>query len=191
MKTTMNIQSGSRTSLLRQVAAVGIGAAVAFVGAFLAVLGALVGSAHGGLAILVTPTFVIARLSKREGWLVRGALGLATGPAAFFLGREAVTLVGSDAAVRAIILPSFGLAAVVALPARDRWLLAARVVGVFALSMIPAVIHDGEVFGGEVHGRFLIGLTLLGLVAGLFLPSAIRRPGHRSASAAKTDKSHA
>lgn len=205
METTMNIQGGSRTGLLRQVAAVGVGAAVAFVGAFIGVMGALgaymgchhdcgrspwLVVAYGGLGILATAPFVIARVSKRERWLAWGALGLATGTAAFFLARGAVALTSSDAPDWAVILPSFGLAAAVALPARDRWLVAARVVGVLALSMVPAVIHDAGVLirwvvhsypdgssmsGWEDHGVFLIWLALLGVPAGLFLPNAIRR----------------
>ncbi len=215
METTMNVQGGSRTGLLRQVAAVGVGAAVAFVGAFIGVMAALRGLhgvptalmirspwlvvAYGGLAILGTAPFVIARVSKRERWLVWGALGLATGTAVFFLALGAVALTGSDDPGGAVILPSFGLAAVVALPARDRWLLAARVVGVLAMSMVPAVIHDAGVFirfvvhsypdgsrmsGWEDHGGFLIRLALLGVPAGLFLPDVIvgviSRSRHRS-----------
>jgi len=41
MEQTMNVRGGSSTRPIRQVAAVGIGAAVAFVGGFLGVLGAL------------------------------------------------------------------------------------------------------------------------------------------------------
>jgi len=189
--------------MLRQLVAVGVGAAVASVGAFIGVMGALgayMGChghcgqglwlivAFGGLAIMAASPLVIARVSNRERWLTWGALGLATGTAAFFLARGVTAMAGVDDPGWTVILPSFGLAAVVALPARDRWLLAARVVGVLALSMMPAVIHDAGVFirfvvhsypdgsrmsGWEDRGGFLIRLALLGVPAGLFLPDAI------------------
>lgn len=205
METTTNIQGGSRTGLFQQVAAVGVGAAVASVGAFIGVMGALscmVGCegltpgilvAYGGLAIMAASPFAIARVSKRERWLAWGALGLATGTAAFFLARGVTAMAGSDNPGWAVILPSFGLAAVVTLPARDGWVVAARVVGVLAFSMIPAVIHDAGVFirfvvhsypdgsrmsGWEDHGGSLIPLALLGVPAGLFLPNAIHRRTH-------------
>lgn len=191
--------------MLRQPVAVGVGAAVASVGAFIGVMGALgayMGChghcghgvwlivAFGGLAIMAVSPFVIARVSDRERWLTWGALGLATGTAAFFLARGVTAMAGVDDAGWTVILPSFGLAAAVALPARDRWFVAARVVGVLALSMAPALIHDAGVLvrwvvhsyadgssmsGWEDHGRFLIRLSLLGLPAGLFLPDPIVR----------------
>ncbi|MGH2530351.1 MAG: hypothetical protein ACRDH0_13610 [Actinomycetota bacterium] len=201
----MNIQGGPRTGLLRQLVAVGFGAAVASVGAFIGVMGALgayMGChdhcghspwlivAFGGLAIMAASPFVIACVSNRERWLAWGALGLATGTAGLFLARGVTAMAGVDDPGWTVILPSFGLAAAVALPARDRWFVAARVVGMLALSMVPALIHDAGVLvrwlahsypdgssmsGWEDHGGFLIRLSLLGLPAGLFLPDAIVR----------------
>ena len=203
MQTTMNIHGDPRTGLLRQVVAVGVGAAVSLVGAFIGVMGALgaymgchdpcghspwLVVAFGGLAILGTAPFVIACVSNRERRLAWGAVGLATGAGAFFLARWVTAMVGSDDPGWTVILPSFGLAAAVALPARDRWFVAARVVGILALAMVPALINDAGVFvrwvvhsypdgssmrGWEDHVGFLIRLALLGVPAGLFLPDAI------------------
>jgi uncharacterized protein YdhG (YjbR/CyaY superfamily) len=69
-----------------------------------------------------------------------------SGKSTFFLGRGLGALMGFADPPWVIIYPSLGLAAAVALPARDRMVLAARLVGVLALSMVPALIHDGGVF---------------------------------------------
>lgn len=215
MERPMNVRGGSSTRPIRQVAAVGIGAAVAFVGGFLGLLGALgayMGCHHqcgasawlvvvlGGLAILGTAPFVIARVASRERWLARGALGLGAGCVAFLLARGATALVGSDGPGWAVIVPSFGLAAAVALPAHDRWFVAARVAGVLALSMVPALVDDSGVLvrwvvrsfpdgssmrGWEDHGGILIPLALLGVPAGLLLPHVlrVRRPPIRTTEA--------
>ncbi len=202
--TKPNTQRGSSFSLPGQVVAVGAGAAVAVVGGFVGVMGALsciagcegvtpgIVVAYVGLAIMAASPFVIARVSKRDRWLVWGALGLATGASAFFLGRA---VVGRGDHPWAVIIPSFGLAAVLALPARNRWLVMARAVGVLAFSMVPALMHDsgmlvqwvvrevpgGRTEGWEDHGEFLTRLALLGLPVGLFLPDLIRRRSKREA----------
>jgi hypothetical protein len=131
---------------------------------------------------------MIARVVNRERWWSLGAVGLVVATAAFFLARAAVAVMGSEDPAWTVIVPSFGLAAAVVLPARDRWSVAARVVGVFALSMVPAMIDDAGVFvrwvvhvypdgssmsGWEDHGRFLGRIALLGVPTGLFLPDAI------------------
>ncbi len=205
MTTTKEVQTGARTDLWGQVIAVGAGAAVAFLGGFIGFMGALsclagcdgltpgILVAYVGLAIMACSPFVIARVSNRDRWLAWGALGLATGAAALFLARGFVTLIGSDERSANVIFPCFGLAAAIALPARERWLVAARAVSVLALSMIPILVYDsgvlvdwvvrevpgGRTMGFENHGEFLGRLALLGVPAGLFLPNAIRRRSRR------------
>jgi hypothetical protein len=142
------------------------------------------------LAIMAGSPLVISRVARRDGWVSRGTLGIVVGTAAFFLGRGLGALMGFADPPWVIVYPSLGLAAAVALPARDRMVLAARLVGVLALSMVPALIRDGGVFvrfvvhnypdgsrtsGWEDHGGFLVWLALAGVPAGLFAPMALRR----------------
>ncbi len=206
MATSTKTPDRSGTGLTRQVGALVLGAATAFVGALIAIIGALscmagctgltpgILVAFGGLAVLATSPFVISRVSNRDRWFTWGALGLGAGTGAFLLGRVLARVVegvaGADHSAWTVILPSFGLAAAVALPARGRWLIAARVAGVLILSMFPAIIRDGGVLvrfithtypdgsrtmGWEDHGGFLVSLALAGVPAGLFLPAAVRR----------------
>ena len=142
MAATTKVHGDTGGEWPRLVIAVLVGTAVAFVGGSIAIVGAMSCCLHepdplspwafvayGGLAIMGTAPFAIARWSRGDRWVLRGFLGLASGMGAFFVARWAETLAGWDDASLTLILPSFGLAASLALPGGGR-LRATRVVAV-------------------------------------------------------------
>jgi hypothetical protein len=215
MKAEPQVRGDAWRDFGRQVAAVGIGGVVALFGGFVGFMGALsclagcqgltpgIVVAYAGLGIMAGSPLVISRVARHDGWVSRGTLGIVVGTAAFFLGRGLGALMGFADPPWVIVYPSLGLAAAVALPARDRMVLVARLVGVLALSMVPALLRDGGVFvrfvvhnypdgsrtsGWEDHGGFLVWLALAGVPAGLFVPMALGRMTLRTPSNGRRDQ---
>jgi hypothetical protein len=147
--------------------------------------------AYGGLGIMGASAFAIARVSARDRWRVRGVVGLVAGLATFLLSLWLGSILGWSDPSPALLIPAFGTGAATALPG-GRPLIAARVIAVLALSLVPAMLHDSGAFvrwvvhaypdgssmeGWEDGGRYLVPLSIAGVGLGLFLPMALRRRG--------------